>query len=551
MSDVSGLTRDAAAAVVAPPAPLLFAGIEGELAALDRLPRGLWLGSLIHSRGKLAPRLDAVERLRQGLIAGRVDNDPLWPDSALAEGMARTLSELELPKFCRDDADLSELVLRSLLWHLDRIVDFIDRGDSPDDAARRVLAEFAEDWQERCDTMQEFGEVFGDIDDLLKNSRWDQLHGLLRREGWQDVVRIRRLIERLPELARIVRGLGRLRPCEAIDENSLRRDLEMLEERSAPRTRSRIVRVPELPGETRGICRSARIARMLPAETMLLAHPRLRLIWHARHAERSLLTYEDDDRMEEVLHEHAPVWQPGRQRRPDRRLESGPLLICVDTSASMQGGAEAVAKATVLEAVRVAWAQKRACHVFAFGGPSEIVDLEIGADPQGLERLIEFIGQTFRGGTDICGPLEAVIARLADERWRLADLLIASDGEFGATPDTARRLNAAKAELGLRVQGILIGDRETIGLAEIADDIFWIRDWRHYGTSDAASPVHSARLTAIYFPGAMRSPENLGATVTGASAAETIRRGSTPARQNSDPGAPRGTGAPHRPKPKP
>jgi uncharacterized protein with von Willebrand factor type A (vWA) domain len=43
----------------------------------------------------------------------------------------------------------------------------------------------------------------------------------------------------------------------------------------------------------------------------------------------------------------------------------------------MQGGAEAVAKAVVLEAMRVAHAHKRPCHVFAFGGNEEVVELEM------------------------------------------------------------------------------------------------------------------------------------------------------------------------------
>ena len=182
------------------------------------------------------------------------------------------------------------------------------------------------------------------------------------------------------------------------------------------------------------------------------------------------------------------------------------MLLCVDTSGSMQGGAEAVAKAVVLETLRAAHAQKRACHVFAFGGPDEILDMELRLDGPGIEQLTDFIGQGFRGGTDICGPLERVMARLAEERWQSADLLIASDGEFGATPETAEAMARAKAELGLRVQGVLVGDRETIGMLELADDIYWVRDWRHYGTSDADSPLHSKSLTALYFPNALRTP---------------------------------------------
>ncbi|HHW62957.1 MAG TPA: VWA domain-containing protein, partial [Rhodocyclaceae bacterium] len=91
-----------------------------------------------------------------------------------------------------------------------------------------------------------------------------------------------------------------------------------------------------------------------------------------------------------------------------------------------------------------------------------------------------------------------------------------------------------------RVQGILIGDRETIGLLELADDIHWVRDWRRYATADAApggtpvrgdgleaggSPVHSKSLTASYFPGALRSPENRARTVSPEAAAAAVRAG--------------------------
>jgi uncharacterized protein with von Willebrand factor type A (vWA) domain len=515
------------------PEPLLFERREAALAPLDRLSRRLWLGSLVNSQGRLPQRLDGVEAIYDALHAGNAPQlaAVAWPGPALAAPLVRTLAELELPAFCEDKPELAEQVLRSLLWHLDHIVDYIDHGASEDAAIAQTLDAFADDWRERCGMVDELVSVFGELDDLLKNARWDLLQGLLRSSGWQEVVRIRRLLERLPELARVIRQLGRARPTES-DEDSFCRQREVLEEASAPRSHTRITPVPELPGETNGIYRSGRIARMLPVETMLLTNRRLRrlrLIWHARHAERTLLSYEDNDRMQEVVHEQQPTWRPSPRRQPERRLEMGPLLVCVDTSGSMRGGAEAVAKATVLEAVRSAHGQGRPCHVFAFGGPDEIVEMEISLDATGIERLTEFLGQSFRGGTDICGPLERALARLGDERWQLADLLIASDGEFGATPATALAVERAKAEQGLRVQGVLIGDRETIGFLELADDLFWVRDWRHYGGSSADSPVHSKSLTAMYFPGALRSPENRAATVGGDEASSLVA-GKTPPR---------------------
>jgi uncharacterized protein with von Willebrand factor type A (vWA) domain len=200
------------------------------------------------------------------------------------------------------------------------------------------------------------------------------------------------------------------------------------------------------------------------------------------------------------------AWRPSPARVPDRRLERGAMLVCVDTSGSMQGGAEAVAKAAVLEAVRTAHAQRRDCHVFAFSGPAELLELPLTADAEGVERLARFMAQGFAGGTDVGGPLERALALLEAERFALADLLIASDGEFGATPEVAARVAQAKVERGLRVQGVLVGDRETLGMLELADDVLWVRDWRRYGGGDGRSPVHSKSLTATYFPAALRGP---------------------------------------------
>jgi uncharacterized protein with von Willebrand factor type A (vWA) domain len=179
------------------------------------------------------------------------------------------------------------------------------------------------------------------------------------------------------------------------------------------------------------------------------------------------------------------------------------MLLCVDTSGSMSGGAEVVAKAVVLEAVRTASAERRACHVFAFGGPGEVVEMSLGVDVDGIERLTRWMGQSFGGGTDIGCALERALARLEEDGWRLADLLIASDGEFGATPAVAAALARAKEERGLRVQGVLVGDRETLGMVELADEIFWMQDWRRFGEASAAAPTLSR--TATYFPGAVRT----------------------------------------------
>ncbi|MCZ4305249.1 VWA domain-containing protein [Zoogloeaceae bacterium G21618-S1] len=506
--------------------PLMFSALEDKLAALETLPRSLWLGGMTHSLGELESRMSALDDLRIRLSQGTLPGAKAWrwPGDPLAAPLVAVFEQLELARHCQREAALADTVLMSALFHLDLIVDYQDRGASVSQAARMAIDAFSADWRDRCGVMDELAAAFGQVPDLADNDRWDLLAGLLRSTSWQAVLQARRLIEQLPELAEVIRGLGRRHASRQLDAAGSQQT-EIQRAAQATRNFSRSVRVPDLPGETRGIQRSDRISRMLPVESVLLGHPKLRLVWHARRAERALLTYEDDDRMSEVVHEISTVHLPTPAPMPAPRPELGPMLICVDTSGSMQGGAEAVAKAVVLEAARSAHAQQRDCRVFAFGGPGEVLEIQLSMDVDGVMRLTQFLGQAFRGGTDIGGPLERCLDAVATAPWTQADLLLATDGAFGATPALAARLVRVKAHTGLRVQGVLIGDRETVGLLELSDAIFWVRDWRRFGASDAASPVHSKSLTAEYFPGALRTPENRRSTVSGGEASQAVRAG--------------------------
>ena len=173
----------------------------------------------------------------------------------------------------------------------------------------------------------------------------------------------------------------------------------------------------------------------------------------------------------------------------------------------MRGAPENIARAVVIAAMRAAHAERRGCVLIAFGGPGEVIERELDLSPAGPQALMDLMGQSFDGGTDVQTPIERAVERVHQARWRQADLLIVTDGEFGCMPATLARLDQARERFGLRVQGVLVGDRETMGLLDVCDDIHGVRDWRRYTDDPAAvteaSPVHSRSLTALYFPNAL------------------------------------------------
>ena len=91
-----------------------------------------------------------------------------------------------------------------------------------------------------------------------------------------------------------------------------------------------------------------------------------RLLFFAKLAEKALQSYERDG-----WGEFPTVINPERREiRPT--ADRGPILLCVDTSGSMRGPRETVAKALALECMRAAREQERGCYVFAFAGPREV-----------------------------------------------------------------------------------------------------------------------------------------------------------------------------------
>ena len=471
---------------------------------LEDLPRTLWLPTLITSAGDRRSRLAHAAAWLADLQAGELPTAALhFGDPEASEGLRRIVGDLGLPAMCRGVPALAEQVLRTLLWHLDRLVDLqpaLDRAA----AIAQVQAEFRQAWQTEHGGLEDDLALLQGLGDLA-NLRWDALRGHLHSRPWQTARRAAEWLERLPELAALIRRLGRSERSTAAPPAP-----QPDPDPSRPQALRPVqTRLPDAPGELTGIHFSARLDRMLPSEAVMLRHPVLSRLWRARHAEARLLAWQT----EAVLTD----WRPDPMARPaaagapspPEPLERGPILLCLDTSGSMRGAPENIAKAVCIAVLRAAHATGRGCKLIAFGGPGEVIerDLTFGAD--GLPALLELMGQSFDGGTDLQTPIEHAIDCVHRTRWRSADLLLVSDGEFGCRPDTLDRLDEARERHGLRVQGVLVGDRETLGLMEVCDDIHWVRDWRRYadaaegGDGRGHSPVHSKSLTALYFPNAL------------------------------------------------
>jgi uncharacterized protein with von Willebrand factor type A (vWA) domain len=360
-----------------------------------------------------------------------------------------------------DDGDGNQTDVADIDFSMEGEKDGDDGDDAARDAAREaarernkelvreLMEDFKSDWEPAVDKLDKAAKAFEglDLDDLAEGpDGFDITKGLWQQTGWKELDSLRKKLEELRELRDLVRSLGR-----GAGRGPLRR---------APRQRERagmpvgLVRSPLEPEETNGLCRSDDISRMLPSEMALIANGSrpARLLHFARRVERTLLSYERVGWAEEPA-----VTTEGTEIRP--AAECGPIILCLDTSGSMMGARETVAKAMVLECMRQAKSQQRQCYLYSFSGPGDCQELELKVTGKGVSQLLEFLAGSFHGGTDVDEPFIRALSRLDEEAWSNADILLVTDGEI-RPPDEEMLadLNAAKEEMGLKVHGLLVGE---------------------------------------------------------------------------------------------
>lgn len=530
-------------------------------ALLDHLPEELYQPVLVNPHGELLPRAAGMLRWREALLDGRLPDaeDAGWPEPALLLPLRNELKGLGLARYCRQEAQLTDAVLLSILNAVTRATSDLDanihriserlreeelarhraeeearrnvetqatslpakqgtssarksRGRavqhkgagssassaSEDEsaepqldedsvrrlqtAARRLASEQAAQkladvlrgtWAERVALWDQIAEVFGEIRSLL-GLGWDLSIGVLRTQGWLEVLRLHELLKRLPALQELIRTLGRMQTTQRPDAPPIL--TEVLERVRRASEELRRMPSPLVPAETHGVERSSELSRMLPVEAALLGHPILKKLWHARRAERGLMTY----RVEGVYAERAATETEGEELQKRLRpptVERGPILICLDTSSSMAGLPETVAKALTLEAARVAYQERRGCYLYSFSGPRQVFEQELTLSPEGLARLMAFLTMSFHGGTDVAEPLSRATQRLDKEAWSRADILLVSDGEFGVPSETVAQLRSARKDRDLRVHGVLIGGGSQAAMAALCDPVHRFTNW--------------------------------------------------------------------------
>lgn len=202
------------------------------------------------------------------------------------------------------------------------------------------------------------------------------------------------------------------------------------------------------------------INNLLPMEAAKLLNPSLKWKFYADMLEGKLLSYQ-------LLGKH--------YTGPPRIKPRGPMIVLVDTSGSMHGAPQTLAKSAVLAMAKRMLSQQRDMKVILFASTSQHLEIELSSKKKMSEKFLNFLIYTFGGGTDFNTALASGLKSLREKDFQGADLLFITDGKSEVSDELVlARWEEAKKKYSAKVYSLIVGGSGAGGLSKISDYTYLI-----------------------------------------------------------------------------
>ena len=162
------------------------------------------------------------------------------------------------------------------------------------------------------------------------------------------------------------------------------------------------------------------ILSVLPSEVVYLSSPLLEPVFYVKYADKHLQMF-----AHRSCSSVRPVKQNGEREAVQRK---GAIIVCVDTSGSMFGRKERIAKSMAWELVEMARKRHRPLYLITFAVRVRCVEVTSLVPDEWCRN---FLKSSFTGGTDCNVVLREALKVLRQGRFAFADVLLVSDFEFG------------------------------------------------------------------------------------------------------------------------
>lgn len=295
-------------------------------------------------------------------------------------------------------------------------------------------------FQELYDKIQKYKKIQEQLKSFTQDSSkmWNLAQGDLRDNGFKVLEKFAFLLSDAPGLKELCDLIGRY-------QTEVQKYHKVLREITVSKSYFKPEPAP-LGVEVSGVTVSDEIPHALPAELALYVNknPLINKIFKLKFAQHQLLSYEYIDYFGYSKNETETI-EDIEPDGNDSAEKKGPMIICVDTSGSMQGEPERVAKTVAFALAQKSLEEERPCYLISFSDNYEPLDLSSYLTTDGISNLVDFLQKGFYGGTDPEPALRGGIKLMNENKWERADLLMISDFEMGnLTPDLKNVIEAQK-----------------------------------------------------------------------------------------------------------
>lgn len=305
---------------------------------------------------------------------------------------------------------------------------------------------------------RKLSEIDGRMNDIfgISSGSWDLQHGSWEEIPWDVFRKSRELLDNDPSIRRLADLLG-TSPGGPGGKQLVKKLIQT--ERSIRQSEQEYLGRSEVLGVEKG----SEVQRVLPGEMAKLIDKDLETLFYRELLEEQLAVIKYRKNRRNDFSCSQTRWE---LREFDRPL--GPMIICIDTSGSMSGWPEQIAKALSLALIQICWQQKRKLYAVLFS--TELRRMDLSDMEACLPEFSAFFTREFRGGTDLRPALRQSFELMQSKAFRNADLLVVSDFRVPkAMLRETREMERVRSAGGNRIHALTIGQHPLIDQYNLFD----------------------------------------------------------------------------------
>jgi uncharacterized protein with von Willebrand factor type A (vWA) domain len=283
-----------------------------------------------------------------------------------------------------------------------KILDYqLKKMEEEQETFTELLSKKVEEYQKLQQLLNPFSDYLG----------WDMSRELWQETSFDILQQYHELLKDEQSIKELADLLGQMREAEIeIEEETFEKTIIRQEWVVDEHSKAEIVSVHE----------SDDLTNMLSAEASLLGDENTELLFLKKYVDKNLLTFKYEDRK---LIKSEDKFTEINQRV--RQKEKGPFIICIDTSESMTGRPEKIAKVLCLGILKMAMNEHRKAYMINFSRGIKTLDLHDIANS--VDEIASFLRMSFYGGTDASLALNEAMRQLRGNDYEEADVLMVSD----------------------------------------------------------------------------------------------------------------------------